>query len=129
MNDNRATSPKYVLAIDDEPEILEILKQCLESEGFQVLTAQGPKSGLEVYEKRRQEIGVVLLDYVMPEMNGDLAFECLQQINPDVRVILLTACEDHVARKMFDDGLRGYIQKPFYLDDLLHRVREELSQA
>jgi DNA-binding NtrC family response regulator len=129
MNDNPVSAQKFILAIDDEPEILEILKQCLESEGFQVLTAQGPKSGLEVYEKRRQEIGVVLLDYVMPEMNGDLAFECLQQINPDVRVILLTACEDHVARKMFDDGLRGYIQKPFYLDDLLHRVREELSQA
>jgi len=129
MNDNPVSAQKFVLAIDDEPEILEILRQCLESEGFQVLTAQGPKNGLEVYEKRRQEIGVVLLDYVMPEMNGDLAFECLQRINPDVRVILLTACEDHVARKMFDDGLRGYIQKPFYLDDLLQRVSEELSRA
>jgi DNA-binding response OmpR family regulator len=129
MNDNAVSAQKFVLAIDDEPEILEILKQCLESEGFPVLTAQGPKNGLDVYEKRRQEIGVVLLDYVMPEMNGDLAFECLQQIDPNVRVILLTACEDHVARKLFDSGLRGYIQKPFYLDDLLQRVREELSRA
>jgi len=129
MSDNPVNAQKFVLAIDDEPDILDVLRLSLESEGFQVLTAQGPKNGLDVYEKRRQEIGLVLLDYVMPEMNGDLAFECLQQINPDVRVILLTACEDHVARKLFDDGLRGYIQKPFYIDDLLQRVREELSQT
>ena len=70
---------------------------------------------------------MVLLDYVMPEMTGDLVFECLRQKNPDVRVILLTACEDTVARTMFEAGLRGFIQKPFYIDDLTNRVREELA--
>ena len=128
--DKLPSSPtKSILAIDDEPEILEIVKQCLEMEGFQVLTASGPKAGLEIYEKRGPEIGVVLLDYLMPDMTGDLVFECLRQANPDVRVILLTGCDDSVARTMFEAGLRGCIQKPFYLDDLVNRVREELSQA
>jgi two-component system cell cycle sensor histidine kinase/response regulator CckA len=129
MNDIPVSPQKLVLTIDDEPEILEILTQCLESEGFQVLAAAGPKAGLDAYEKRWQEIGVVLLDYLMPELTGDLVFECLQRINPDVRVILLTGCDDQVARKMFEGGLRGYIQKPFYVDDLVQRVREELAQA
>ncbi len=129
MNDNRAPSPKYVLAIDDEPEILEIVRLCLEGEGMPVLAAPGAKSGLDTYEKRWREIGVVLLDYVMPEMTGDLVLECLQRINPDVRVILLTGCDDGVARGMFDAGLRGFIQKPFYIDDLVQRVRDELSQV
>ncbi|HXI83840.1 MAG TPA: response regulator [Verrucomicrobiae bacterium] len=119
---------KLILAIDDEPEILEIIKQCLEMEGFQVLTALGPKEGLKLYETRGTEVGVVLLDYLMPDMTGDLVFECLRQKNPDARVILLTGCEDSVARKMFEAGLRGFIQKPFYIDDLVNRVREELSQ-
>ena len=119
--------PKLILAIDDEPEILEIVKQCLEMEGFQVLTASGPKEGLKLYEERGPEIGVVLLDYLMPDMTGDLVFECLRQKNPDARVILLTGCEDSVARRMFETGLRGLIQKPFYIDDLVNRVREELS--
>jgi DNA-binding NarL/FixJ family response regulator len=70
-----------------------------------------------------------LLDYLMPDMTGDLVFECLQRINPDVRVLLLTGCDDQVARKMFEVGLRGYIQKPFYIDDLAQRVREELAQG
>lgn len=129
MNDDPAISPKYVLAIDDEPEILEIVRQCLESEGLPVLTAPGSRIGLETYEKRWREIGVVLLDYVMPEMTGDLVLECLQQTNPDVRVLLLTGCDDQVARAMFEKGVRGYIQKPFYIDDLVQRVRDELSQA
>lgn len=128
MNDSPASVQKLVLTIDDEPEILEILKQCLESEGFQVLAAAGPKQGLELYEAHWQEIGLVLLDYVMPDMTGDLVFECLQRINADVRVILLTGCDDQVARKMFEIGLRGYIQKPFYIDDLVQRVREEWGQ-
>ena len=119
---------KLIFAIDDEPEILEIIKQCLEMEGFQVLTALGPKEGLKLYETRGTEVGVVLLDYLMPDMTGDLVFECLRQKNPDARVILLTGCEDSVARKMFEAGLRGFIQKPFYIDDLVNRVREELSQ-
>jgi two-component system cell cycle sensor histidine kinase/response regulator CckA len=70
----------------------------------------------------------VLLDYLMPDMTGDLVFECLQRVNPDVRVILLTGCEENVAHKMFEAGLRGYIQKPFYIEDFVQRVREELNE-
>jgi DNA-binding response OmpR family regulator len=127
MEAHSINPPKLILAIDDEPEILEIVKQCLEMEGFQVLTASGPKEGLKLYEERGPEIGVVLLDYLMPDMTGDLVFECLRQKNPDARVILLTGCEDSVARRMFETGLSGLIQKPFYIDDLVNRVREELS--
>jgi DNA-binding response OmpR family regulator len=129
MNDDAVTSSKCVLVIDDEPEILEIVRLCLEGEGVPVLTALGAKNGLETYEKRWREIGLVLLDYVMPDMTGDLVLECLQQVNAEVRVILLTGCDDQVARHMFEAGLGGYIQKPFYIDDLVQRVRDELSQA
>jgi len=119
---------KQVLAIDDEPEVLDVIKRCLEIDGVQVLTASDPKQGLDLYEKHREQIGLVLLDYLMPDMTGDLVFECLQRINPDVHVILLTGCDDNVAKRMFEEGLRGYIQKPFYVEDLVARVREELNQ-
>jgi two-component system, cell cycle sensor histidine kinase and response regulator CckA len=120
---------KQVLAIDDEPETLDVIKQCLEVAGVQVLTASHPQEGLDLYEKNCRQIGLVLLDFLMPDMTGDLVFECLQTVNPDVRVILLTGCEDNVAKRMFEAGLRGYIQKPFYIEDLVQRVREELSQV
>ena len=129
MSASSSSLQKQVLAIDDEPEILDVIQQCLEAGGFQVLTASGPKEGLELYEKNHRQIGLVLLDYLMPDMTGDLVFECLQRANPAVRVILLTGCDDNVAKRMFEEGLRGYIQKPFYVEDLVNRVREELESA
>jgi len=116
-----------VLAIDDEPDLLDIIKTALEDEGFRVLTFTEAQAGLKFYEQHWREIQVVLLDYLMPNMTGDLVFECLQRVNPAVKVLLLTACEDHVARQMFQAGLRGYIQKPFYLADLIARVAEEVD--
>ena len=116
-----------VLAIDDEPDLLDIIKTTLEEEGFRVFTFPDPQAGLKFYEENWRDIRVVLLDYLMPNMTGDLVFECLQRQNPYVKVLLLTACDDHVARQMFQAGLRGYIQKPFYLGDLVARVAEEVD--
>jgi two-component system C4-dicarboxylate transport response regulator DctD len=116
-----------VLAIDDEPDMLEIIRAALEGEGFRVTTFSEPQAALKFYDEHWREIAVVLLDYLMPGMTGDLVFECLQRRNPDVKVLLLTACDDHVARQMFQAGLRGYIQKPFFLDDLVARVAEEVD--
>jgi DNA-binding response OmpR family regulator len=116
-----------ILVIDDETNMLDIIKTTLEGEGYVVFTAGDPQVGLDLYEQRWREIKVVLLDFLMPNMTGDLVFECLQRVNPDVRVLLLTACDDQVARQMFQAGLRGYIQKPFYLTDLISRVAEEVD--
>jgi two-component system cell cycle sensor histidine kinase/response regulator CckA len=129
MSASPASPQRQVLAIDDEPEILDVIKQCLETDGVQVMTASDPQEGLDLYEKNGRQIGLVLLDYLMPQMTGDLVFECLQRVNPDVHVILLTGCDDNVAKRMFEAGLCGYIQKPFYVEDLVQRVREELSRV
>lgn len=116
-----------VLAIDDEPELLSLVQRCLEPVGFKVYTATSAREGVELYEKNWKSIKLVLLDFLMPEMTGDLIFECLKRQNPDVRTILLTGCEDSVATRMFQEGLFGFIHKPFYLDDLVHRVHEAVE--
>ena len=125
--DRHGNKRQGILAIDDEAEILEIIQKVLGAEGYQVHAAASAKKGVDLYERLWPEIDLVLLDYLMPEMTGDLVFECLKAVNPNVRVLLLTACDDNVARKMFDEGLRGYLQKPFYIDDLVQRVREEVA--
>jgi DNA-binding NtrC family response regulator len=116
-----------VLAIDDEPELLEIVRDCLEPAGFQVYTASSGTEGVDVYEKNRQSIKLVLLDFLMPDMTGDLVFECLRRLNPEVRTILLTGCEDNVAKRMFQEGLFGYIHKPFHFQDFIQQVHEAID--
>jgi CheY-like chemotaxis protein len=120
---------RQILAIDDDADILDIIRICLESAGFKVHTATDPAAGLNLYRQLSREIDLVLLDYVMPGMTGDRVFESLRQINPAARVLLLTACDDNVARTMFADGLRGYVQKPFYLNQLVKQVQETIEAS
>ena len=122
------TTPRdAILAIDDEPELLDIVRGCLEPAGFRVYTALSAKEGVEFYEKNWRDIKLVLLDFLMPEMTGDLVFECLKRQNPDVRTILLTGCEDNVAQRMFQQGLFGYIHKPFDFRDFIQQVHDAID--
>jgi two-component system cell cycle sensor histidine kinase/response regulator CckA len=127
MSPEKTSDPHSILVIDDERDLLDILQVALEGERFKVYVAASGREALDLFERHWREIDLVLLDYVMPEMTGDLVFECMRQINPDVRVMLLSGSADHVANKMFAAGLRGYIRKPFYLDDVIARVREEIQ--
>jgi len=116
-----------VLAIDDEEGFLGMLKAALECYGFKVHTAANPSEAIKLYQEHRDDIAMVLLDYLLPEMSGDRVFEELQRLNPDVRVVLLTGCEESVADKMLKRGLRGYLQKPFNLPELTQKVRDAIN--
>jgi DNA-binding NtrC family response regulator len=115
-----------ILAIDDEEGFLGLLKAALECQGYHVHTASTPENAIKLYEERWREIGMVLLDFLLPKMSGDLVFDELKRLNPDVQVVLLTGCEESVADKMFQKGLRGYLQKPFSLPDLTQRVQDAI---
>jgi CheY-like chemotaxis protein len=129
MSPTQSESKPAILVIDDEPDILDVVKTCLEQEGYSVHSAAKPSEGIKLYEQHWRHIDLVLLDYLMPDMTGDLVYECLRDVNPDVKVILLTGCDDNVAKRMFEAGLRGYIQKPFFLGDLVSRVRDEIDAS
>lgn len=90
-------------------------------------TASSPKEAVELYEEHCQDISMVLLDYLLPGRSGDRVFEYLQQLNPDVRVVLLTGCGESVANKMLEKGLFGYLQKPFKFPDLAQKVRDAIN--
>jgi FixJ family two-component response regulator len=70
---------------------------------------------------------MVLLDFWLPPTTGDAVFDELLRLNPDVRVVLLTGCDETVAAKMFQKGLRGYLKKPFTLPDLARKVEDAIS--
>ena len=126
MGSSNRPQHNTVLAIDDESDFLLLLRMALQCQGFTVHTASSPSEAIKLYEEKWQDISMVLLDFLLPEMSGDLVFENLQRLNPSVRVVLLTGCEESVAEKMFAKGLRGYIQKPFSLQDLAQRVRDAI---
>ena len=106
---------------------MSLLKATLDGHGYRVHTACCPNEAIKLYEERGREIGMVLLDFLLPTMSGDVVFENLQRLNPDVRVILLTGCEGSVAENMFKKGLRGYLQKPFCIRELVQKIRDVID--
>ena len=109
-----------ILVVDDEKEIADLLEIYLISDGFQVLKAYSAKEGLRILEEKK--IDLVLLDVMMPDMNG---FQVLQEIRKknNVPVLMLTAKSDEEDKV---SGLRlgadDYLTKPFGINELMARV-------
>jgi len=126
MND---TNTKQILCIEDEPEMIDLIRLILGRRGFEVVGAAGGKEGLE--KVRQQPPDLVLLDLMMPDMDG---WEVYQQMKADektkdIPVIVVTAKAQSIDKVL---GLHiakvdDYIAKPFSPQDLLNSVEKVLS--
>jgi len=114
-----------VLVVDDEDMVLEINGQFLEKLGYQFFTAKSGLEALEVYEIHKELIILVILDMVMPDMNGGQVYDKLKEINPDVKVLLSSGYSiDEDASKIISRGCNGFIQKPFNMTELSEKIAE-----
>ena len=118
-----------ILIIDDEDMVLEVGEKFLRFMGYQVLTALNGKEAIEVYRKQREIIHLVILDLVMPKMEGGEVFERLKEISPDVKILISSGYSvDGKASQILDRGACGFIQKPFDMMQLSKSIRAILNQ-
>lgn len=116
---------KTLLLVDDEEAIRQIGQELLEDMGYQVLLAKDGREAVDLYSKNRDEIDIVLLDIVMPNMGGSEAYDRLKQINPKVKVLVWSGANiNDVATKMLKRGCHGFIHKPFSIKQLSKKIRE-----
>ncbi len=102
-----------ILVIDDEDVIRTTAGSILESLGYRVLMAENGRQGLELFQSEHQSIDLVLVDMVMPEMNGQECFFHMKEIDPDVRVILASGfSRDADLDELKKAGLKGFLRKP-----------------
>ena len=118
-----------VLVVDDEEGVRAVAKAMLTKAGFLVETAGDGREALETFRRRRDEIACVLLDLMMPQMDGEETFRELRRIRPDVRVILSSGYNEQEAGKRFSGkGLAGFVQKPYRQSELLSVVCSATSR-
>ena len=118
-----------ILLIDDNVSVLGLVQMGLENEGCKVHAFSAAKEGIEHFQRHSADIGLVLLDYCMPDMNGDKVFDALRKVNPGVPVLLITGyCEQAEADEYLLDNVTGCLMKPFQLRDLIGNVREIVSR-
>jgi PAS domain S-box-containing protein len=117
-----------ILLIDDEEMVIEVSCEILEMLGYRVLTARSGQEAIALYQTRKQEIDLVILDMIMPGMGGGDTFDRLKAIKPEIKVILSTGYSfTGQAREIMARGCRGFIQKPFKIETLSQKVREALE--
>jgi len=117
-----------VLLVDDEERILNVGKTICKALGYTVFTADSGEKALKLYTEKKNDINVVVLDMIMPGMDGLEVFMALKKINPDIRVLLSTGYAiDENAQEMLRQGCKGYILKPYSVVDFSHKLREILE--
>ncbi len=117
-------SHKKVLIVDDEPDTLELVKLVLESGGFETVLAASGKEALIELEASKPDL--VLLDIMMPDMDGWEVFRKIKEYNVNIPIAILTAKAQNFDRLLGLHVLKAddYITKPFGKNELISRVRK-----
>jgi two-component system cell cycle sensor histidine kinase/response regulator CckA len=118
-----------ILLVDDEEDILQIGAKVLQKFDYKVLEAKNGPEAIEVYAENIDNIDLIILDLVMPDMNGSEVYDRLKDINPDVRVLLCSGYSiEGRAKEIIDRGCDDFIQKPFTYKKLTEKLDEILSR-
>ena len=120
---------KTLLLVDDEDVIIRIAMRMIAKLGYEGLVARNGQEAIELYQTHPTQISLVLLDMVMPKMDGPETFNELKKINPNIK-ILITSGHGTTAKvkKMLAQGGAGFIPKPFDLDQLSQAIGKILDK-
>ena len=112
-----------ILLVEDEPLIRKYCQEMVRALDFEVFTAEAGQEAIRIYEERNPVIDLVILDMIMPGMDGGAVFERLKEINPHVKVIITSGYSvDRRMNQILDGGRNGYLKKPYTMDELAREI-------
>ena len=122
------TEAETILVVDDEPEILSLLKEMMVRMGFDVLTAVSGHNALDIFKQGKDEIRAVILDIQMPDMDGKKVFTEMKQLKPDLKVLISSGYDQKSAfSELGSNEPDGFIQKPYGFTSLKKKIMEILE--
>ena len=125
LNEEVSMGNETILLVDDEKAIVAVTKEVLEILGYEVLFANNGKSAVEIYEKNKEAVDLVILDMIMPDMSGGETYDKLKAFDPNVRVLLSSGYSlNGQASRILERGCDGFIQKPFNMKQLSQKIKK-----
>jgi len=118
-----------ILLVDDEKPIRDFGEQIFSRFGYTVLPVSDGESALNLYQEKKDEIDLVILDLIMPVMGGKKCLEWLLQINPNVKVIISSGYSpEETVKEVLEKGAKNFVNKPFNMKEMLQVVRKVLDE-
>ena len=119
-----------ILLVDDEAVMLEVGTEMLNNLNYKVIAARSGKEAIEIFMEKKDEIQLIILDMVMPEMNGSETFNRLNQIQPGMKVLVSSGYSlSEEAARISKLGCNSFIQKPFDIYRISAKIREILDKV
>lgn len=119
-----------ILVVDDESRMRKLIKDFLIQKNFNILEAEDGEKALKVYEENKEKIDLILLDVMMPKLDGWSVLRNIRQENKKLPIVMLTArAEEQDELFGFELGVDEYITKPFSPKILVARVEAILKRA
>ncbi|NOY82376.1 MAG: response regulator [Kiritimatiellaeota bacterium] len=117
-----------ILLVDDEDTIWDVIIDMLQELGYSVVLAANGREAVEIYRANPGGIDLVLLDMLMPELDGAQAFFELRKIDPSATILLSSGyISEQDVREVLDAGAAGFLQKPYRMVELAHKLRAILD--
>lgn len=126
ISNARAGNGELILVVDDEPEICEITRSTLVHRGYQVVTAGDGTEALAIYAKYLDEVKLVIMDMMMPYLDGPATIRAIEKLNKGVKIIATSGLPNHT-RGMLPSNVKAFLPKPYHAGTLLELVAEVLT--
>ncbi|MDA3895713.1 MAG: response regulator [Desulfobacteraceae bacterium] len=117
-----------IMVVEDEPQILKLVKAALEKYGYFMLTPRTPEEALQIAQEYRKEIHLLITDVIMPGLNGKEVAEKIKALIPGIKILFMSGYTKDIitCRENLSEELH-FIQKPFHLNPFARKVREILD--
>jgi len=117
-----------ILAVDDDPLTLNIAQRILQKAGYRVHTAAGGEEAIGMYRQMWHEIDLVVLDLIMPYVNGEEVYQEMRRINPNIKALIVSGFTPRTAEQLAKNVPAPFLSKPFTIEKLTATVRAILEQ-
>lgn len=116
---NNGINKSGILIVDDERTVMDSLNRILQVLGYNVYTARSGRDGLKTFQKNKESIKLILSDMLMPGFSGKDLFYEIKKVDKKIKFVIVSAFSaSQEVSQMMKDGLDGFLQKPFSLDNL-----------
>lgn len=115
------------MVVDDEESIRNLIVSAPAGVGYSVTAASNGKEAVDIYSEKHEMIALIIMDLIMPKMDGKSCLKGIMAINPRAKVIIVSGLVDPDQRGITDSAVRGVISKPFEIKTLMKTVRNVLD--